>query len=47
MMELLINKGADKSLEDNEGLNCFDIAVCRFQYDAAHYLHKHHGMTRD
>jgi len=30
MMELLILKGADKDLEDNEGLNCFDIAVCRF-----------------
>mmetsp|Transcript_20898 Transcript_20898/g.25679 ORF Transcript_20898/g.25679 Transcript_20898/m.25679 type:complete len:118 (+) Transcript_20898:200-553(+) len=46
MMELLITKGADKDLEDNEGLNCFDIAVCRLQYEAAHYLYKHHGMTR-
>ena len=30
MMELLIAKGADRTLEDKEGLNCFDIAVCRF-----------------
>lgn len=29
LLELLITKGADKDLEDNEGLNCFDIAVCR------------------
>lgn len=30
MMELLITKGADINLEDKEGLNCFDLAVCRF-----------------
>jgi len=29
LLELLITKGADITLEDNEGLNCFDIAVCR------------------
>ena len=46
MMELLITKGADKDLVDNEGLNCFDIAVCRLQYEAAYYLYKHHGMRR-
>ena len=46
LMELLITKGADINLEDKEGLNCFDLAVCRFQYEAAHYLYKHHGMRR-
>ena len=46
MLELLITKGADKDLQDNEGLNCFDIAVCRLQYEAAYYLYKHHGMRR-
>jgi len=46
LMELLITKGADLTLEDKEGLNCFDIAVIRMQYKAAHYLFKHHGMTR-
>jgi len=29
LMELLITKGADKDLVDDEGLNCFDIAVIR------------------
>ena len=46
LMELLITKGADLNAEDNEGLNCFDLAVVRMQYEAAFYLHKHHGMTR-
>ena len=46
LLELLITKGADINLEDNEGLNCFDIAVCRLQYEAAFYLYKHHGMRR-
>ena len=46
MIELLITKGADINLTDNEGLNCFDIAVCRLHYEAAHYLYKHHGMRR-
>ena len=46
LLELLITKGADKSIEDNEGLNCFDLAVVRMNYEAAHYLYKHHGMTR-
>ena len=46
LCELLITKGADKEAVDNEGLNCFDIAVCRLHYDVAHYLYKHHGMTR-
>ena len=32
LLELLITKGADKELVDNEGLNCFDIAVCRMHY---------------
>ena len=45
-MELLLTKGADKELTDNEGLNCFDIAVIRMQYEAAHYLYKHEGMRR-
>ncbi len=46
LLELLITKGADINMEDNEGLNCFDIAVCRLQYEAAFYLYKHHGMDR-
>ena len=46
MLELLITKGADITMEDNEGLNCFDIAVCRLQYEAAFYLYKHHDMRR-
>ena len=46
MMELLIARGANISLEDREGLNCFDIAVCRLQYDAAKFLYKTHGMWR-
>ena len=29
MLELLLSEGAKKDLEDNEGLNCFDIAVIR------------------
>ena len=29
LCELLITKGADLMIEDNEGLNCFDVAVCR------------------
>ena len=46
LLELLITKGADINLEDDEGLNCFDIAVIRLQYEAAYYLYKHHGMRR-
>ena len=46
LMELLLTKGADKELVDDEGLNCFDIAVIRMQYKAAHYLYKHEGMRR-
>ena len=46
LLELLITKGADMSLEDDEGLNCFDIAVIRMQYEAAYYLYKHQGMRR-
>ena len=46
LLELLITKGADISLEDDEGLNCFDIAVIRLQYEAAYYLYKHQGMRR-
>ena len=29
LCEFLISEGADITLEDNEGLNCFDIAVIR------------------
>ena len=29
ILELLMEKGADKDLEDHEGLNAFDIAVVR------------------
>ena len=29
VLELLMQKGADKDLEDHEGLNAFDIAVVR------------------
>ena len=32
LCKLLVSKGADTSLLDNEGLNCFDIAVIRLQY---------------
>ena len=46
LLKLLIIKGADLNLEDDEGLNCFDIAVIRLQYSVAHYLYKHHNMTR-
>ena len=46
LLELLITKGADINLEDDEGLNCFDIAVIRLQYEAAYYLYKHQGMRR-
>jgi ankyrin repeat protein len=46
LLELLLTKGAERDAEDNEGLNCFDIAVIRMQYEAAHYLYKYHGMTR-
>ena len=46
LLELLIMKGADLNAVDHEGLNCFDIAVIRLQYEAAHYLYKHHGMRR-
>lgn len=46
LLELLITKGADVNLEDDEGLNCFDIAVIRLQYEAAYYLYKHHDMRR-
>jgi len=46
LMELLIMKGADLEAIDSEGLNSFDIAVIRMQYNSAHYLYKHHGMTR-
>ena len=41
LLELLITKGGDINLEDDEGLNCFDIAVIRLQYEAAYYLYKH------
>ena len=46
LLELLITKGADINAEDDEGLNCFDIAVIRLQYEAAYYLYKHQGMRR-
>ena len=46
LSELLITKGADINVEDKEGLNCFDVAVCRMQYESAYYLYKHHGMRR-
>ena len=46
LMELLLTKGADKDLFDDEGLNCFDIAVIRMNYKAALYLYKHEGMRR-
>ena len=32
LCQLLISKGADIEEVDNEGLNCFDIAVIRLQY---------------
>lgn len=46
LVELLITKGAELNAEDNEGLNCFDLAVIRLQYETAFYLYKHHGMRR-
>ena len=35
LVELLLTKGADKDLVDDEGLNCFDIAVIRMNYKVA------------
>ena len=46
MMELLLSRGADTALEDNEGFNCFDLAVIKLNYDAAYLLHSKWGMTR-
>lgn len=28
MIELLVERGADLSLEDEKGLNAFDLAIC-------------------
>ena len=46
LVKLLLEKGADKDMEDDEGLNCFDIAVIRLQYEIAHFLYENHGMWR-
>lgn len=46
MMELLLSKGAKTEIEDNEGNNCFDLAVIKLNYDAAYLLHSKWGMTR-
>ena len=45
-MELLIENGAKLDLTDQEGLNCFDLAVIKLRYEAAKYLFDNHGMTR-
>ena len=46
MMNVLLANEADKDLVDNEGHNCFDLAVIRLHYDAAYYLYSKQGMTR-
>lgn len=46
MMNCLFANEADKDLVDIEGLNCFDLAVIRLNYEAAFYLYSKHGMTR-
>ena len=46
MMNVLLANEADKDLVDNEGLNCFDLAVIRLNYEAAYYLFTKQGMTR-
>jgi len=44
LIELLAERGANIELEDENGLNAFDLAVCQMSYKTALYLYKHHGM---
>lgn len=43
-MELLIERGADLTLEDKNGLNAFDVALCQMLYTPVYWLYSEHGM---
>lgn len=43
-MELLIEKGADLTLEDSKSLNCLDVALCQMLYKPVLWLYTNHQM---
>jgi len=43
-MELLIERGADINLEDKNGLNAFDVALCQMLYTPVYWLYTNQNM---
>ena len=44
LIDLLAERGSKIELEDENGLNAFDLAVCQMLYKTAFHLYKNYGM---